>query len=58
MVTPPVGLNAFVVSRYSGIPAEEVFIGVSPHIAAHLLLLAVLVAWPQIILWLPMTMMK
>lgn len=34
------------------------FIGVWPHIVAHILLLAVLVAWPQIILWLPMTMMK
>jgi len=58
MVTPPVGLNVFVVARYSGMPTEEVFIGVWPHIVAHILLLAVLVAWPQIILWLPLTMMK
>jgi len=34
------------------------FIGVWPHIVAHILPLAVQVAWPQIILWLPMTMMK
>lgn len=34
------------------------FIGVWPHIVAHILLLAALIAWPQIILWLPLTMMK
>jgi len=58
MVTPPVGMNVFVVSRYAGMPADEVFIGVAPHVVAHILLLAVLVAFPQIILWLPQTMMK
>jgi tripartite ATP-independent transporter DctM subunit len=56
MVTPPVGLNAFVVSRYSGRPLTEVFIGVWPHVAAHLVLIAILVAWPQLVLWLPSRM--
>lgn len=57
MVTPPVGMNAFVVARYSGFASEEVFIGLWPHIIAHVLILAVFVAWPQIILWLPTSMM-
>ena len=56
LVTPPVGLNVFVVSRYTGRPLQEVFAGVWPHVVAHLLLLGVLVAFPQIILWLPSTM--
>ncbi|MEO8248534.1 MAG: TRAP transporter large permease subunit, partial [Burkholderiales bacterium] len=56
LVTPPVGLNVFVVSRYTGRPLKEVFTGVWPHVVAHLLLLALLVAFPQIILWLPSTM--
>ena len=53
MVTPPVGLNCFVVSRYSGPPVQAVFVGVLPHFVAHLLIIAVLTAFPQISLWLP-----
>jgi C4-dicarboxylate transporter DctM subunit len=56
MVTPPVGLNVFVVSRYTGRPLAEIFHGVWPHVIAHLLLIVVLVAFPEIILWLPSTM--
>ncbi len=32
MVTPPVGMNAFVVARYTGRPVDEVFAGVFPHV--------------------------
>ena len=53
MVTPPVGLNVFVVARYTGRPIEEIFRGVWPHVCAHLVLIALLVAFPAIILWLP-----
>lgn len=53
LVTPPVGLNVFVVSRYAKRPLQEIFAGVWPHVFSHLLLLAVLVAFPSIILWLP-----
>jgi len=53
MITPPVGLNCFVVARYSGRPVGEVFHGTLPHFIAHLIAIAIMVAWPQIILWLP-----
>ncbi|MGF7160993.1 tripartite ATP-independent transporter DctM subunit [Rhodoligotrophos appendicifer] len=53
LLTPPVGLNVFVVSRYTGRPVGEVFAGVSPHIFAHLIIIALMVIFPQIILWLP-----
>jgi tripartite ATP-independent transporter DctM subunit len=56
LVTPPVGLNVFVVSRYAKRPLQEIFAGVWPHVFSHLLLLAVLVAFPSIILWLPARM--
>ena len=56
LVTPPVGLNVFVVSRYAKRPLQEIFSGVWPHVFSHLLLLAVLVAFPSIILWLPAQM--
>jgi C4-dicarboxylate transporter, DctM subunit len=56
LVTPPIGLNVFVVSRYAKRPLKEIFAGVLPHVIAHLLLLVVLVAFPSIILWLPAQM--
>ena len=46
LVTPPVGLNVFVVSRYAKRPLQEIFAGVWPHVVSHLMLLAVLVAFP------------
>lgn len=56
MITPPVGLNAFVVARYTGRPVEEVFAGVWPHFVAHILAIIVFTAVPSIVLWLPSTM--
>jgi C4-dicarboxylate transporter, DctM subunit len=56
MVTPPVGMNAFVIARYTGRPVEEVFAGVLPHVVAHLIAVVGFVAFPQLILWLPSTM--
>ena len=41
---------------YSGRPVAEVFHGVFPHFIAHLFAIAILVIWPQIILWLPVKM--
>lgn len=56
MVTPPMGMNVFVVSRYTGRPVTEVFRGSFPHIIAHIIVIAILTAFPAIILWLPNTM--
>jgi tripartite ATP-independent transporter DctM subunit len=56
MVTPPVGLNAFVVARYANRPLNEVFIGVAPHVVAHLLVILLFCLFPELILWLPRTM--
>jgi len=56
MVSPPVGLNVHVVARVTGKPASEIFHGVRPHVIAHLIAVAVLTVWPQLVLWLPGTM--
>ncbi len=53
MITPPVGLNCFIVARYANRPVAEVFHGTLPHFIAHLFVIAILVAFPSIILWLP-----
>ncbi|MGF7158849.1 tripartite ATP-independent transporter DctM subunit [Rhodoligotrophos appendicifer] len=55
MITPPLGLNAFIVSRYAKRPLGEVFSGLWPHIIAHLIVIAVLVIFPQLVMWLPNT---
>ena len=56
VVTPPVGLNVFVVSRVTNTPVEEVFRGVYPHVIAHILAVILMVAFPAIITWLPSQM--
>lgn len=56
MITPPVGLNCFIVARYANRPVAEVFHGTFPHFIAHLIAIAILVAFPSIILWLPSQM--
>ena len=53
LVTPPVGLNVYVVARATNRPVADIFRGVSPHVVAHLVLVALLVAFPSLVLWLP-----
>ena len=56
MVTPPVGLNVFVVAKKTNQPVERVFAGIWPHVVAHILIILFMIAFPQVILWLPSTM--
>jgi tripartite ATP-independent transporter DctM subunit len=56
MITPPIGLNCFIVARYANRPVVDVFHGIFPHFIAHLIIIAIFVAFPSIILWLPSRM--
>jgi tripartite ATP-independent transporter DctM subunit len=56
MITPPVGLNCFVVAKYGNRPVSEVFRGAAPHFVAHLVAIAVLMLFPGLVLWLPSRM--
>jgi tripartite ATP-independent transporter DctM subunit len=55
LITPPVGLNVYVVRSASPIPLslEDVFAGVMPFLLLDVITLALLIAFPQIILVLP-----
>ncbi|SNU00511.1 TRAP transporter, DctM subunit [Ruaniaceae bacterium KH17] len=53
MVTPPVGIQCFVVAGTSGVKVSTIFRGVLPFVVIELILVAILFAFPQIILWLP-----
>lgn len=58
LVTPPIGLNCFVVNgARPDIPLEDVFRGVAPFFIADALTIAFLIAFPDIILWLPTKML-
>lgn len=52
LITPPIGLNCYIVARYARRPVEEIFQGTFPHFVAHLIGIAILVAFPGITLWL------
>lgn len=53
MITPPVGLNLFVVSGIAREKLEEVVKGVIPFIVIMILVLVVIIIWPSLSLWLP-----
>lgn len=58
-VTPPVGLNCYGLAGATGenTRIEEVFAGVWPFVLCDLIVLALLIAFPSIITFLPATMM-
>jgi tripartite ATP-independent transporter DctM subunit len=54
LVTPPIGANVFVMRRVApDVPMGDIFLGVLPFVVGELVLVALLVVFPQIALWLP-----
>jgi C4-dicarboxylate transporter, DctM subunit len=54
LVTPPLGMNIFVIrAQAPDIGLPEMFRGVVPFLIAPFALIAVLLAFPQVALWLP-----
>ena len=54
LITPPIGLNCFVVAGVrDDISVQDVFKGVTPFFIADAVTIALLVAFPAIVLWLP-----
>ena len=56
LITPPVGLNCFIVSQVSRLPLEQVFKGATILMLGEVIVLALLMAFPEIVLWLPSMM--
>jgi len=59
-ITPPFGITVYVMKSVVGeqVHLEEIFRGVSWFIAMDVVLLAILIAFPEIVLWLPSQMMR
>jgi TRAP-type C4-dicarboxylate transport system permease large subunit len=54
LITPPVGMNLFVVSAAAGdLRMTDIWRGILPFVLADLARLALLVAFPALALWLP-----
>jgi tripartite ATP-independent transporter DctM subunit len=54
LITPPIGLNCFVVAGVrDDLSVQDVFRGVMPFFVADGVTIALLVAFPSIVLWLP-----
>jgi C4-dicarboxylate transporter, DctM subunit len=54
MITPPVGINLYVVQglRSRG-RIDDVIIGAAPFVITMLAMIAILSYWPNLALWLP-----
>jgi len=59
LISPPLGLNVFVVKGIAdGVPMNEIFKGIVPFWGAMLVCAALLIALPQLALFLPQTMIR
>ena len=57
MITPPVGMNVFIMKGVAGnVPMYDIFRGLFPFVLAMAVCVAIIVAFPQIALFLPTTM--
>lgn len=53
LVTPPIGANVFIMRRVAPeVPMEEIFRGVFPFVIGELVILALLIMFPELALWL------
>lgn len=56
VITPPVGLDVYVLARVIGIPPERIFRGVTIFLPSVFVLIVLIVVFPDIVLWLPKKM--
>jgi tripartite ATP-independent transporter DctM subunit len=54
LISPPVGLTVFVIQAQNpDIPVTRIYLGTTPFLAADFILVALLIAFPGLALWLP-----
>ena len=56
LITPPLGMNVYVIQSVTKEPLSECFRGIFPFFLTDLITLVILVAFPQVVLFLPGTM--
>ena len=56
LITPPVGINVYVMAKIApDVPLNKIFRGVTPFFFATLIVVTLIVLFPEIALWLPHT---
>jgi len=58
LITPPLGIDLFAVTNVFKIPTRDLLRGVAPFFAILLIFLVIIIAFPQISLWLPNMMIS
>ncbi|MCR9275644.1 MULTISPECIES: TRAP transporter large permease [Mameliella] len=58
LLTPPLGLNAYVAASQTRVPLGTIFRGILPFLAMEVLVLILLLCFPQITLFLPDLMLR
>ena len=53
LITPPVGMNLFVIKGITGAPLTQIMRGAAPYVGILILGLFLVWAFPQLSLWLP-----
>jgi tripartite ATP-independent transporter DctM subunit len=53
MITPPIGLNVFVLHGITGVPLSTIYKGTVPFVLADIFRVALMAFFPAIVLWLP-----
>ena len=55
LITPPIGVNLYVVQgvRHGGGPFNDVAYGALPFVVMMVVMIGILLAFPQLALWLP-----
>lgn len=53
LITPPIGMNVYVIAGVSDVPLETIFKGVLPFWITMFIFIALLIVFPQLVLFLP-----
>ena len=54
LVTPPIGINVYVLAKTeTDVPLRDIFAGVMPFVLLALMIVVFLVAFPEVVMWLP-----
>lgn len=56
LITPPVGMNAFVLAGTKGVTLEDAFRGIAWFVPTDILIVVILFAFPDLVTWLPSLM--
>lgn len=57
LITPPIGMNVFIIKGIApDVPLGTIYVGVLPFVVAQVILIALIVGFPFLALWLPSTM--